>query len=193
MIFTEINPQEFVQNHKEDILLFIKDVHVNARIAKEGETISTIMKDGHVETKNIAKSNQVVIKNPDGEEYIIDREKFEKRYDTNSVKMTGDYQSFKANGGPVEVIRLNQNENVSFIAPWGEKMEIKGGGVIVNGGPNDIYGIQPEEFQNTYKPCDQNGVILYDTNSYGNPRPNREREKNIYFSILNKNNPDFKM
>ena len=40
--------------------------------------------------------------------------------------------------------------SVAFEAPWGEAMFIKEGGVLVHGGGKDVYGIQPDEFDQTY-------------------------------------------
>lgn len=164
--FKKINPDDFVKDREADIQYFRKDVTVGMRPAIPGEAITTIMKDGHIETHNVAKENQVVIKNPDGEQYIIDAQKFEDRYEYSKEPSVDDdgFISYDAKGGPMKVIRLS--ENVEFTAPWGSLMQIKAGGVIVDNGPGDIYGIQPEEFKNTYKPCTPEGDFISSPNHW---------------------------
>lgn len=159
--FNKIDPKQFVSERMDSIIYFRKNVTVGMRPAIPGEEITTIMNDGHVETKNTAKEGQVVIKNPAGEQYLIDGKKFEDRYEYSKNPSVDDdgFVSYDAKGNPMKIIRLNQDENVEFIAPWGEVMRIQGGGVIVFNGPTDIYGIQPKEFAQTYKPCSQDGRL----------------------------------
>ncbi len=52
----------------------------------------------------------------------------------------------------MKVVELQ--ENVRFQAPWGEEMRIRAGGVLVIKDSGDIYGIQREEFQDTYEYID---------------------------------------
>lgn len=40
--------------------------------------------------------------------------------------------------------------NFVINAPWGEDMFVRAGGVIINNGPNDTYGIEKEAFASTY-------------------------------------------
>ena len=120
-----------------------KTARVKAEFVPEGTHLETVMADGHVETKNVAPAGgSMKVTNPNGEQYLISPAKFEIRY---ALTEDGDYAP-KAD--PVLVLRLD--EAVSFTAPWGEEMFIKAGGVLVNGGGSDIYGIQPEEFEATY-------------------------------------------
>jgi hypothetical protein len=132
-----------------------KTAQVMAERVDAGTVVQTIMADGHVETsKTAGKDGGYKITNPNGEQYLIDPAKFESRYDS-----AGD-NVYRPKYDPIRVVQTN--ENVSFNAPWGEKMFIKAGGVLVKGsGDNDIYGIQKEEFENTY------GIIT----SVGAPRP----------------------
>ncbi len=124
-----------------------KTAWVAARPAREGERIATILRDSHVETTNIAKATDMVVSNPAGERYIVEGQKFMARYQKTDT--AGLYQPRNA---PVRVVSLS--ENVEFVAPWGEIMRIRAGGVLVLGGPGDIYGIQPEEFAETYEYVD---------------------------------------
>lgn len=50
--------------------VYVKKAVVQAREAVPGETITTILADGTVETTNTAGENTVIITNPGGEEYI---------------------------------------------------------------------------------------------------------------------------
>lgn len=89
---------------------------VEVRLAKDGEKIDTII-NGKLETTNKAGSNDVVIKNPTGELYIISKSKFLSRYtigtlttEFNTAKATGYCYAFVYTGKPF-----------TFMAPWGEK------------------------------------------------------------------------
>ena len=160
-VYKTIDPEQFVQNHAESVVYFKKVGSVEARPAIPGERIDTIMKNGHLETSNVAGENQYVIRNPDGEQYIIDAKKFESRYNLNTAELgTDGFSKYQVASGPMKVIRLGKNEDVEFQTPWGETMRINGAGVIVDNGPGDIYGIQAQEFANTYRPCDKDGKLF---------------------------------
>ena len=77
-----------------------------------------------------------------------------------SEKDPANPELYRPKGGAQEFLFLK--EDVEFIAPWGEKMSVKKGGVLsISGrGTGDIYGIQRDEFNKTYKPCDKNGNII---------------------------------
>lgn len=160
LTFKKIDPKEWVNSHSESKGFWKKSAKVKARKAVPGETIVTIMKDGHEETTNTAKENQMVVKNPDGEEYIIDNKKFNDRYKLFSNKVENKFKTYIPVSDPIRPYFLEEDENVEFDAPWGETMKIKGGGVIINNGPNDIYGIQKNEFYSTYSKCDKDGKFL---------------------------------
>lgn len=121
----------------------LKAAKVSAEFVEAGTKVDTIMKDGHVETTNTApEGGAMKVTNPSGEQYMVSPEKFASRY---ALDVDGNYAPIAS---PVQVKQLE--ENVAFKAPWGEEMRIKAGDVLVNGGPGDVYGIQPEEFAETY-------------------------------------------
>ena len=121
-----------------------KVAKVKAEFVPEGTEVETIMADGFVETtKTAGADGGYRVINPDGEQYLVDKDKFEKLYD--ETETAGIYEPKPE---PRKVVGLTQN--VSFTAPWGEEMRIRKGGVLVHGGLNDIYGIQPDEFRKTY-------------------------------------------
>lgn len=136
--------------------LYAKTARIKARPGVVGEEIVTVMADGHTETKNTVKEGDMVAKNPSGEEYIIDAKTFAKKYELDPANP----KQYRPKGGAQEFLVLK--EDVQFTAPWGEKMDIKAGGVLNVSGRNsgDIYGIQRKEFNETYAPCDKNGNIL---------------------------------
>ena len=124
---------------------------ITARLAFEGETVVTVMRDGHAETTNTASDGDYVVTNPGGEEYVVPKEKFLAKY-----KLVEGNQ-YAPIAGPVRVIFVTTN--VVFIASWGEEQRIKSGGVIVNNA-GSVYGIQGPEFAETYAPCDEAGNLI---------------------------------
>lgn len=137
--------------------LYAKTARVQARSGKAGEKIETKMKSGLKETDNTVKADgDMVITNPDGEQYIVEKAKFEKRYEIDPENP----KQFRPKGGAQEFIPVQ--EDIQFKAPWGEEMTILAGGVlnITGRDSGDIYGIQKDEFNNTYGRCDKNGNIL---------------------------------
>lgn len=137
----------------------IKEVAKFARISAEqgvlGETIITTMKSGLEETTNTVKADENgntdwVVTNPDGEKYIVNNSVFQKKYEIDLQNPN----VYKPKGGPVLAMQLN--ENIAFLAPWGEIMKINQGGYLILSGPSDIYGIQESEFNNTYANTEKN-------------------------------------
>ncbi len=132
-----------------------KFARVKAEQGREGQEVITQMKNGLVETKNVVKVDPEtdepdwIVTNPDGEQYIVPDKTFRKKYEVE-VDAEGYH---RPKGGPVKAVQIN--EDISFMAPWGEKMNIEKGGYLVVNAPNDIYGIQQEEFNNTYKPAEE--------------------------------------
>lgn len=135
---------------------YAKTARITAREGIVGEEIVTRMKDGHEETKNTVKEEgDMVVRNPNGEEYIIDAKTFAKKYE----KDPSNPEQYRPKGGAQLFIPVR--EDIEFKAPWGEEMSIKSGGMLNISGreTGDIYGIQKEEFYQTYAPSDENGNI----------------------------------
>ena len=130
----------------------MKTAPVHARSGIIGEEIITQMADGHIETTNKIKGDdEIVITNPDNEQYIISAKKFVERYD-----IRGQYRP-KA----IPQLFIITKQDIEFIAPWNEVMSIKAGGVlnITQFETGDIYGIQENEFFKTYTACDKDGNV----------------------------------
>ena len=158
MEFKEVN----IENYVNDIVSegakleeFKKFARIKAEQGKVGQVIVTVMKNGLEETKNVVKEDAEtgepdwIVTNPDGEKYCVPDKTFRKKYEIADEK-EGIY---KPKGGAVKAVQIE--ENISFVAPWGEQMNIAKGGYLIVNGPKDIYGIQLEEFNNTYKPASE--------------------------------------
>jgi len=134
---------------------------VQARTGKIGEKIRTQMKDGHIETENTIKTDdEMIIRNPSGEEYIISGERFRERYITKPLDKLGKWAMYQSLVIPQELMWLDND--VEFVAPWGTPMSVKGGGVlnITNRATGDIYGIEKNALLETYRFCDKDGNII---------------------------------
>lgn len=94
--------------------VFAKQGTVRARVATEGETITTTLADGKEETTNTANAGDYIVTNPSGEEYIIGAEKFEGRY-----KATAEEGVYAANGF-CRAITNPHGEEIEIMASWGE-------------------------------------------------------------------------
>ncbi len=145
--------------------LYRKFVVISAKQGVEGEVVETIMKDGHKETVSVVKVDEHnnpdwVVTNPDGERYVMSYEKFRNRYQIYDFKK-GTYIPKKV---ICEFIQIS--DNISFVAPWGEQMHIKKGGYLNITNLDDIYGVQKEEFESTYKECDERGDFLEEENLF---------------------------
>jgi hypothetical protein len=128
-----------------------KFVKVNARPAKEGEVVHTYTADGK-ETSNTAKAGDFVVRNATGakEEYIISKDKLNKRYKELGL-LTGEWKRYQALG---ECMALRYDgPNMQFKASWDEGMVLKTGDMIVTPLPakDEVYRIAAKEFKETYK------------------------------------------
>jgi hypothetical protein len=145
---------------------FIKVGVIEARLALEGEKITTTTKQG-VETKNTALNGDYVVKNPMGEEYIVPFEKFQKKYQLmfNQQASSGEqYSVYQAVGEcfgievTPDILRLlgydpETTQVFEFEPPWGGKMICYLGDMLVSPtrSINEIYRIGKPEFEETYR------------------------------------------
>jgi len=145
---------------KSEGKIYKKFKKVYAKEVFTGEEIQTITSDG-LETTNIAKSGDFIIKNQtDAEEmYIIGAEKFHARYDFLTEGEDG-FSEYAAKGKVVAIVmndnllkQLEIGEECYFIAAWGEEMVVKKDDYLAC--PLDyseVYRIAKKEFFETYKP-----------------------------------------
>ena len=128
----------------------IKFARIRARQGILGEEVVTKMANGLEETRNYVKIDEKtgepgwVVTNPDGEQYIVKDSTFKDKYEIDPENP----DQYKPKGRPVLSSKIN--EHIEFEAPWGETMRMECGGSLVLSGPNNIYGIQKEEFEHTY-------------------------------------------
>ncbi|MEX1018394.1 MAG: hypothetical protein WDZ49_01975 [Litorilinea sp.] len=153
--FTVIDTADF---DFTDAPYYKKCAIVSARAAMAGETIETVV-DGLTETVNVANDGDYVVSNPGGEEYIVEKDRFESRY----TLIEATENQFLPTGAPVQIIELDQN--VEFEAPWGETQYILAGGFLIFN-VDEVYGIQRQEFLDTYAPSNAEGQFVDEA---GNP------------------------
>ena len=142
---------EGIKNGKFQSETYQKTGEITARVGKIGEEIVTVMANGLQETRNSVKADENG--NPDwvvtacsGEKYIVADSVFKKKYE----KIVGTEDGYKPVWNPVTAAQID--EAISFIAPWGETENLAAGGYLVfNKAYDDIYGVQKEEFERTYK------------------------------------------
>lgn len=128
-----------------------KTSSVKARVGNLGEEVDTrprVRRQDKVyvigETKGKVKvEGSVIVTNPDGEEYIIKPDKFANKYSATDEKGV-----FKPIASPIKYIVVD--DDITFTAPWGEKMYCTKGGVLNVSNLDDIYAIQNEPFSKTY-------------------------------------------
>lgn len=128
---------------------------VRARLADPGEVFVTII-DGVEETRNVAKSGDVIIWGASDEYYVQPRSQFEKRYE-DSHHLSSEWLSFKAKGTCFAF--KWRRRPVTFTAPWGEKMILNTGDYLCSTGKTgknakgelDLYRIERDTFRKTYK------------------------------------------
>ncbi len=153
MEFTKVeNLKDYILGNKLDAAAgkYQKKGEIRARKGIVGEEIVTVMSDGFVETKNTVvadvngKPGWVVV-NPTGERYIVKDEVFCKKYE----KIEGTQDGYRPVWNPITAAQVS--ENICFVAPWGEVMNLVSGGYLVfNENFDDVYGIQEPEFNETY-------------------------------------------
>ncbi len=142
---------EALRNGTAEISEVAKFARITAVQGVEGQEVVTTMANGLEETRNTVTLDPTtgepgwIVTNPGGEQYIVADSTFKKKYEIDPQNP----EVYKPKGGPVLTMKLD--EAVAFDAPWGGEMRIEAGGSLVLSGPNDIYGIQPQEFADTYR------------------------------------------
>ena len=127
---------------------YAKFARISAVAGVVGEEVITNTSEGQETVNTVKEEGDMIATNPSGERYIIDAKNFAKKYEASPEDGENVY---RPKGGPQLFIQLS--EAIEFIAPWGEEMKIAAGGYLNITNPKDIYGIQPQEFAETYAPC----------------------------------------
>ena len=141
-----------------------KYARVKAEKGVPGQPIETIMKNGLREVAAVVKADEKgeadwIVTNPSGEKYAVPHAKFIKRYELE----VGSDGKHAPKGAPIEAIQIH--EDITFDVPWGENgapvpMTIKAGGYLNITNLDDVYGIQEEEFYETYSECNEKGIFV---------------------------------
>lgn len=138
--------------------LYKKSGTFDARKAKVGEHIVTTI-DGEDETKKTAKADEVVVKGPKGELYVVSTKKFNERYEVTKP-LTDKFQKYKAKG----LIRAYEYKGPTFkfMASWDEEMLCKEGDYLAcpvldadESKAKEVYRIEKSVFAETYTLADE--------------------------------------
>lgn len=136
---------------------------VDARPAKLGEIVVTIIKNEGIETKSApAKLGDMVVKNrcseTGNEEILVSANKFSQRYEgplaDKNPELNNIWKSYRPKGVEMEYFVVHpQDGELRFIAPWGEKMTAYTGDIIVRTphDHHDTYRIAKAAFHCTYE------------------------------------------
>lgn len=150
-LLTQVSDMKFIKAKKEAV--------VTAWPAKLGEKVVTrpgVIIDGKEysfdETEITVSQKDVdnkcmLVRNPDGEVYMVKGEKFEKLYekvDDTTYKTAGDAKSF-----------VTTTKDICFKASWGEMQYSPKGSKLCVSENGDIYSITNMAFQTTYKEVEQ--------------------------------------
>lgn len=136
-----------------------KSKPVDARPAKEGEIVVTLIKGEGVETRSPpAKAGDRVVRNrcPEtgNEEILVKAYKFAERYDGPAATGADGWAEYRPRGVDMNFIIVPPREKpFRFKAPWGEAMVAKPGDIIVQdpANPKDTYRIAKAAFVCTYE------------------------------------------
>lgn len=103
----------------DDTTLYQKSGSYGARRGVVGEHVVTEI-NGVVETTNTVGPDEVVLRGPAGELYVVSEAKFRDRYEAEGLDIPENFLPFKAKGmiRAVEYI----GDSFEFMASWGEKM-----------------------------------------------------------------------
>lgn len=131
--------------------IYLKNILVKIRPAKENEQIITTLNDGEKETFNIAKIGDWIVTNPSNEEYIIDNKNFSEHY-----KKT-DKPNLYIENSYCKAIKNPFNKPIKINAPWGftqigdEKCMIINKCQVNGILENSPYIVDIDSFEETYK------------------------------------------
>lgn len=126
-----------------DVVRARKSAPVRARQGKLGEIVETEI-DKTVNTVKADEEGNLdwIVTNPGGEEYVVSNKVFTSTYDEVSE---GLYVKNK------QQLLVYCSETVVFTPTWGGNFTVEKGGYFTINGKDDIAGIQPEAFKETYE------------------------------------------
>jgi hypothetical protein len=114
-------------------------------VNQEHRTIETHTADGK-ETVNTAEPDDIIMSGPSKEKYVLKAAKFPKLY---QGKIGGPVIPEQ---GPRMVAVYTGDQEIKFLAPWGESMVLKPNDYLVKDGDSGYYRIAKLEYEQTYTP-----------------------------------------
>lgn len=150
--------QWFLPMLQTEGILYRKTQQVLARKAVEGERIRTVTQDG-LETTNVADADDYVVQNLTdmGEQYIVNKPAFEKKY-ALAKNLSGDFDQYNPVSSIIalelteaRLTQLGLAREFHFLPIWNEPMQARQGDFLAC--PTDfseIYRVARHEFFQTY-------------------------------------------
>lgn len=133
---------------------------VDARRAKQGEIVVTVIKGEGEETRSApAKAGDMVVRNrcaeTGNEEILVSAAAFKKRYEGPPERKDAEgWDEYRPRGVEMNFIVVpEQEKGFAFIAPWGERMVARAGDLILQNPekPEETYRIARMAFDCTYE------------------------------------------
>jgi hypothetical protein len=140
--------------------LALKSRLVDARPAKVGEVVITIIADEGEETRSKpAEAGDFVVRNrcqeTGNEQYLVKAAKFAERYEGPlSEPHAEGWEAFRPRGRTLRYFIVGSEEGTfHFTAPWGEKMIARPGDAVVQDmdDPSDTYRVAAISFECSYE------------------------------------------
>jgi hypothetical protein len=137
-----------------------KSKPVDARPAKPGEVVVTIIKGEGKETQSPpAKSGDMVVRNrcreTGNEQFLVPAASFVQRYEGPiGSPDTDGWLPYRPRGAEMRFVVVTEHDgSFNFIAPWGERMVARPGDSIVQdvNNPKDTYRVAKAAFACTYE------------------------------------------
>ncbi|MBR3144059.1 hypothetical protein IKF12_02565 [Candidatus Saccharibacteria bacterium] len=177
MEYKKVNTKEYVEAGLADGSLEVFEAVKHARIAAmKGEVgqeviswsedengnpiqekVATVDADeetgetGWIATKTDAEGNPIIDRNGHTNQWIISDKTFRKKYEVDPEHP----DIFKPVGGPQKFVETREG---LVITQWGEEMKMPRGSFINITNPDDMYAVNPRDFNDTYTKTKQEGV-----------------------------------
>ena len=134
-----------------------KTAKVLARPAIPGEVIETVL-DGRLETRKEAGENEVVVKNPGGEVYIVPGPTFRSKYSLLEDNSSEDgWKTYEAKG-EIWALPNTFGRPIEIQAPWGPMYGDENCWLVLNS-EGDAYLLADDAKNETYAPVDDGETI----------------------------------
>ncbi|MCL2869700.1 PGDYG domain-containing protein [Candidatus Saccharibacteria bacterium] len=108
----DLSDKHYVEAFK-DADIYQKSGTVEAEFVDKPQEVVTMIGDNE-ETRQTAEPGQVIVTNPSGERYVLDKDTFDKRYETTDKD--GEYRA----NGKARIMQNDTGKPIEIVAPWGE-------------------------------------------------------------------------